>query len=189
MKEALHFQGADYNLLATFFTSGYLVGQIPSQLLLTKRMTEDLSSEDALTWTSSPLILSPSRRAALDNRDVLLCSSTFGKACLRAPLHYRLPRESIRRRCYHTDGELVHTTWYVCPTFPTTLLKPSRTRQKNCNLLLSLLRSEHVQRLPPSWDLQRPRRPPRPSRLALALHFLWNHLTPGANLGTVCHPG
>ncbi|KAH8600113.1 retrograde regulation protein 2 [Bisporella sp. PMI_857] len=36
MKEDLKFHGNQYNLLATFFTSGYLVGQIPSQLLLTR---------------------------------------------------------------------------------------------------------------------------------------------------------
>jgi MFS transporter, ACS family, pantothenate transporter len=36
MKEDLNFQGNEYNLLTTFFTCGYLVGQIPSQLLLTR---------------------------------------------------------------------------------------------------------------------------------------------------------
>lgn len=36
MKEDLNFHGNQYNLLATFFTCGYLVGQIPSQLLLTR---------------------------------------------------------------------------------------------------------------------------------------------------------
>lgn len=30
MKEDLNFQGNEYNLLQTFFTCGYLVGQIPS---------------------------------------------------------------------------------------------------------------------------------------------------------------
>ncbi|KAF2026297.1 putative pantothenate transporter [Setomelanomma holmii] len=35
MKEDLNFHGNQYNLLATFFTCGYLVGQIPSQFLLT----------------------------------------------------------------------------------------------------------------------------------------------------------
>jgi len=37
MKEVLNFRGDDYNLLTTFFTLGYLVGQIPSQLLLARR--------------------------------------------------------------------------------------------------------------------------------------------------------
>jgi ACS family pantothenate transporter-like MFS transporter len=36
MKEDLQFKGNQYNLLATFFTCGYLVGQIPSQFLLTR---------------------------------------------------------------------------------------------------------------------------------------------------------
>ncbi|KAF2644628.1 retrograde regulation protein 2 [Massarina eburnea CBS 473.64] len=36
MKEDLNFQGNQYNLLLTFFTCGYLVGQIPSQFLLTR---------------------------------------------------------------------------------------------------------------------------------------------------------
>ncbi|KAF2788792.1 retrograde regulation protein 2 [Melanomma pulvis-pyrius CBS 109.77] len=35
MKEDLNFKGNQYNLLATFFTCGYLVGQVPSQFLLT----------------------------------------------------------------------------------------------------------------------------------------------------------
>lgn len=38
MKEDLNIHGNHYNLLTTFFTCGYLVGQIPSQLLLTKCM-------------------------------------------------------------------------------------------------------------------------------------------------------
>ncbi|KAL4882477.1 major facilitator superfamily domain-containing protein [Aspergillus karnatakaensis] len=36
MKEDLNFQGNQYNLLQTFFTCGYLIGQIPSQFLLTR---------------------------------------------------------------------------------------------------------------------------------------------------------
>lgn len=36
MKEDLNFQGNEYNLLQTFFTCRYLVGQIPSQFILTK---------------------------------------------------------------------------------------------------------------------------------------------------------
>jgi ACS family pantothenate transporter-like MFS transporter len=38
MKEDLNIHGNQYNLLTTFFTCGYLVGQVPSQLLLTKCM-------------------------------------------------------------------------------------------------------------------------------------------------------
>ncbi|KAL4969802.1 major facilitator superfamily domain-containing protein [Aspergillus stella-maris] len=36
MQEDLNFQGNQYNLLTTFFTCGYLIGQIPSQFLLTR---------------------------------------------------------------------------------------------------------------------------------------------------------
>ncbi|KAL3297290.1 pantothenate transporter liz1 [Colletotrichum asianum] len=36
MKEDLNFEGNQYNLLLTFFTCGYLVGQVPSQFLLTR---------------------------------------------------------------------------------------------------------------------------------------------------------
>ena len=42
MKEDLNFQGNQYNLLQTFFTCGYLVGQIPSQLLLTRSKSPPL---------------------------------------------------------------------------------------------------------------------------------------------------
>lgn len=36
MKEALHLQGNDLNLLTTYWNIGYILGQIPSQLILTK---------------------------------------------------------------------------------------------------------------------------------------------------------
>lgn len=36
MKEDLHFAGADYNLLSTFFIIGYCIGQVPSQMILTR---------------------------------------------------------------------------------------------------------------------------------------------------------
>lgn len=63
MKEDLNFHGNQYNLLSTFFTCGYLVGQIPSQLLLT-RCKLDITIPDALQYLlmidSSPILLSPS---------------------------------------------------------------------------------------------------------------------------------
>lgn len=51
MKEDLNIHGNQYNLLTTFFTCGYLVGQVPSQLLLTKCMaprTESSCNSDLL---------------------------------------------------------------------------------------------------------------------------------------------
>ncbi|KAK0103175.1 hypothetical protein ONS95_014972 [Cadophora gregata] len=51
MKEDLNFHGNQYNLLATFFTSGYLVGQIPSQLLLTKLRPSYYLPTAELLWT------------------------------------------------------------------------------------------------------------------------------------------
>ncbi|EEA22123.1 hypothetical protein EYB26_007787 [Talaromyces marneffei] len=36
MKEDLNFTGADYNLLSTFFIIGYVIGQVPSQMILTR---------------------------------------------------------------------------------------------------------------------------------------------------------
>lgn len=38
MKEDLHFEGAEYNYLTSFFIIGYCVGQVPSQLILTRSM-------------------------------------------------------------------------------------------------------------------------------------------------------
>jgi MFS transporter, ACS family, pantothenate transporter len=46
MKEDLNIHGNQYNLLTTFFTCGYLVGQIPSQLLLTKCMKLQIEIRD-----------------------------------------------------------------------------------------------------------------------------------------------
>ncbi|KAI8271885.1 hypothetical protein K4K56_002910 [Colletotrichum sp. SAR 10_98] len=42
MKEDLDFEGNQYNLLQTFFTCGYLVGQVPSQFLLTRAFAKFL---------------------------------------------------------------------------------------------------------------------------------------------------
>jgi ACS family pantothenate transporter-like MFS transporter len=39
MKEDLNFSGADYNLLSTFFIIGYIIGQVPSQLVLTRGLS------------------------------------------------------------------------------------------------------------------------------------------------------
>ncbi|KAK1485141.1 pantothenate transporter liz1 [Colletotrichum tamarilloi] len=51
MKEDLDFQGNEYNLLQTFFTCGYLVGQIPSQFLLTRFRPSIYLPVAELLWT------------------------------------------------------------------------------------------------------------------------------------------
>ncbi|KAK1531953.1 pantothenate transporter liz1 [Colletotrichum paranaense] len=51
MKEDLDFQGNEYNLLQTFFTCGYLVGQIPSQFLLTRFQPSIYLPVAELLWT------------------------------------------------------------------------------------------------------------------------------------------
>lgn len=51
MKEDLSFHGNQYNLLATFFTCGYLIGQIPSQLLLTRLRASYYLPTAELLWS------------------------------------------------------------------------------------------------------------------------------------------
>lgn len=51
MKEDLNFHGNQYNLLATFFTCGYLTAQIPSQLLLTRIRPSYYLPTAELLWT------------------------------------------------------------------------------------------------------------------------------------------
>ncbi|KAH7120749.1 retrograde regulation protein 2 [Dendryphion nanum] len=51
MKEDLGFKGNQYNLLATFFTCGYLVGQIPSQFLLTRIRPSIYLPSVELAWS------------------------------------------------------------------------------------------------------------------------------------------
>jgi ACS family pantothenate transporter-like MFS transporter len=51
MKEDLNFQGNQYNLLLTFFTCGYLVGQVPSQFLLTRFRPSIYLPTVELLWT------------------------------------------------------------------------------------------------------------------------------------------
>ncbi|PMD16095.1 retrograde regulation protein 2 [Hyaloscypha hepaticicola] len=51
MEEDLNIHGNQYNLLTTFFTCGYLVGQVPSQLLLTKFRPSYYLPAVELLWT------------------------------------------------------------------------------------------------------------------------------------------
>ncbi|CAG9945696.1 unnamed protein product [Clonostachys rosea f. rosea IK726] len=51
MKEDLDIKGNEYNLLQTFFTCGYLVGQIPSQILLTRIRPSIYLPAAELLWT------------------------------------------------------------------------------------------------------------------------------------------
>jgi hypothetical protein len=77
MKEDLNFQGNQYNLLQTFFTCGYLVGQIPSQLLLTRSKftifpaSSTAGSEIALTLYSPALDLPAHGGASVDYYHIL----------------------------------------------------------------------------------------------------------------------
>jgi MFS transporter, ACS family, pantothenate transporter len=43
MKEDLDFTGADYNYLSSYFIIGYCIGQIPSQMILTRGTYSDIS--------------------------------------------------------------------------------------------------------------------------------------------------
>ena len=175
MKEDLNFHGNQYNLLATFFTCGYLAGQIPSQLLLTKRTYThpSLKGINPHATNSPPFILSPSCGIPMDSHNILFCRSPKHKTSLRTPFPDRNARKSLRRRRDHSHGKLVHTT---------------RTRQTHRDLLLRQLRSQHVQRLPPSRHLQRSRRAPWHPRLEMALYLLRDYLPPSTHLGIVCCP-
>lgn len=90
MKEDLNFHGNQYNLLATFFTCGYLVGQIPSQLLLTRceflsialGIFEIENNRILTTLVSSCLILPSIGGAMLVNHYIRVCRSTERKDSL-----------------------------------------------------------------------------------------------------------
>ena len=56
MKEDLNIHGNQYNLLTTFFTCGYPVGQIPSQLLLTKCMRSQIDLKWHRLLIPEPLV-------------------------------------------------------------------------------------------------------------------------------------
>ncbi|KAE9571363.1 hypothetical protein CGMCC3_g12602 [Colletotrichum fructicola] len=53
MKEDLNFEGNQYNLLQTFFTCGYLVGQVPSQFLLTQELSKRISIFYSASYAAS----------------------------------------------------------------------------------------------------------------------------------------
>ncbi|KAF5483806.1 Dimethyl-sulfide monooxygenase [Colletotrichum fructicola] len=53
MREDLNFEGNQYNLLQTFFTCGYLVGQVPSQFLLTQELSKRISIFYSASYAAS----------------------------------------------------------------------------------------------------------------------------------------
>jgi hypothetical protein len=118
MKEDLNFHGDQYNLLATFFTCGYLVAQIPSQFILTYS-TFYLSEQPELQlygWHrySPSFILSTFCRAALVYRDFLFRCGSERPRCVRSPIHYRHARGSICSWRHYSHGKLVYSQrWAV----------------------------------------------------------------------------
>ncbi|SPO01829.1 uncharacterized protein DNG_04502 [Cephalotrichum gorgonifer] len=74
MNEDLAFHGNQYNLLQTFFTCGYLVGQIPSQFLLTKIRPSVYLPTVELLWT----IVTFTFAAVRNTRDVFALRFLLG---------------------------------------------------------------------------------------------------------------
>lgn len=146
MKEDLHFTGADYNLLSTFFIIGYVVGQVPSQMVLTRGKIYHFNSvKGHRSDDSSPsIVLAAHMRIAVVNRHILFRSRAKCARCLCASDRYGIPRGSIRSRGLDYHGKLVHPARYVfLPPFGLHNHADDvrkRTLQKNCHLLLRLLR-------------------------------------------------
>lgn len=165
MKEDLNFHGNQFNLLATFFTCGYLVGQIPSQLLLTrcKSTAWGLAYRDL---THAFLV-----RASWYLPTAELCWSiiTFGFAgvqnvktvfalrfiigMLESP--FAVGVLTVMGGYYTKRG----TNFHIYELSLTTRNNKCifRARKANRHLLLSKLRRQHVQWLPPSCTVSRPR--------------------------------
>lgn len=113
MKEDLNIHGNQYNLLTTFFTCGYLVGQIPSQLLLTKCMRSQIDlkvRKIAKPGTASPTFVLPSSCGIfMDNHYILFRCCPINKTGLRASLpHWNVGKSFCCWR-HNLDGQLVYT--------------------------------------------------------------------------------
>ncbi|KAK1624493.1 major facilitator superfamily domain-containing protein [Colletotrichum phormii] len=100
MKEDLDFQGNEYNLLQTFFTCGYLVGQFPSQFLLTRIRPSIYLPMTELLWT----IVTFCFAAVKDVRQVLamrfllgFLESPFAVVVLTIMGSWYTPRELSKR--------------------------------------------------------------------------------------------
>ncbi|KAL0775833.1 hypothetical protein CaCOL14_007120 [Colletotrichum acutatum] len=127
MKEDLNFQGNEYNLLQTFFTCGYLVGQIPSQFLLTRFRPSIYLPVAELFWT----IVTFCFAAVKDVRHVLALRFLLG--FLESP--FAVGVLTIMGSWYTPRGKSV----YFAETQFFVLTSSRRTLQANFNLLFGQL--------------------------------------------------
>ena len=100
MKEDLNFQGNQYNLLTTFFTCGYLVGQIPSQFLLTRIRPSLYLPTVELLWTILTFCFSavPNVRTVFALRFILgFLESGFAVGVITLMGSWYTPRELSKR--------------------------------------------------------------------------------------------
>ncbi|KAF4814808.1 Pantothenate transporter liz1 [Colletotrichum tropicale] len=100
MKEDLNFEGNQYNLLQTFFTCGYLVGQVPSQFLLTRVRPSIYLPMAELLWTIVTFCFASVRsvRQVFALRFLLgLLESPFAVGVLTIMGSWYTPRELSKR--------------------------------------------------------------------------------------------
>ncbi|KAK2769603.1 DszA family Xenobiotic compound monooxygenase [Colletotrichum kahawae] len=100
MKEDLNLEGNQYNLLQTFFTCGYLVGQVPSQFLLTRVRPSTYLPMAELLWTIVTFCFASVRsvRQVLALRFLLgLLESPFAVGVLTIMGSWYTPRELSKR--------------------------------------------------------------------------------------------
>ncbi|KAF4922151.1 Pantothenate transporter liz1 [Colletotrichum fructicola] len=100
MREDLNFEGNQYNLLQTFFTCGYLVGQVPSQFLLTQVRPSIYLPMAELLWTIVTFCFASVRsvRQVFALRFLLgLLESPFAVGVLTIMGSWYTPRELSKR--------------------------------------------------------------------------------------------
>jgi len=147
MKEDLNMYGNELVTSTSIWTVGYVIGQIPSNLLLTRvspRWVIPSVSTHPSIYTLPHLLtqLGPAR-ARLGRRH----HRHIVRQVLQEPLRPPFPRRPLRVRLL--PGHPLHA-WLV--------VHPARDRQAGHDLLAQRLRGHALQRLPPGRSLHKPAR-------------------------------
>ncbi|KAK7917853.1 pantothenate protein [Apiospora marii] len=106
MKEELNVVGNEYQTFTTMWTIGYVISQIPSQIICTRGMSRSLltlAKADNFLFISPYLCLVPNLGATMGTRDVCHrdCADLAPFICMP------LLRESERRRPYDTVADII----------------------------------------------------------------------------------
>lgn len=166
LKEDLNVQGNEYNLFSTLWTCGYIIGQIPSQLIITKIRPSIWIPCAEVLWA----IFSFSFAAVKNVQQVYALRFLIGLA--ESPFY--VGAMTMLGNWYTPKGQtIVHPYIKVTADIIT-----YRIRKTSYNLLLSILRGQHVLRLSSGRCIQGPGWSSWACWLEMAIHHVWCDFRP-----------